>query len=29
MIELVEKLGYDVETTTKFIGEHNQKILHN
>lgn len=28
MIELVEKLGYDVETTTKFINEHNQKILH-
>lgn len=28
MIELVEKLGYDVETTTKFISEHNQKILH-
>lgn len=27
MIELVEKLGYDVETTTKFINEHNQKIL--
>ena len=28
MLELVEKLGYDVETTTKFISEHNQKILH-
>jgi len=28
MIELVEKLGYDVETQTKFISEHNQKILH-
>lgn len=28
MIELIEKLGYDVETTTKFISEHNQKILH-
>ena len=28
MIELVEKLGYDVETTTKFISEHNQNILH-
>ena len=28
MIELVEKLGYNVETTTKFISEHNQKILH-
>jgi hypothetical protein len=28
MIELVEKLGYDVETTTKFISEHNRNILH-
>lgn len=27
MIELVEKLGYDVETTTKFISEHNEKLL--
>ena len=25
MIELVEKIGYNVETTTKFISEHNQK----
>lgn len=29
MIELIEKLGYDVETTTKFISEHNQNILYN
>ena len=28
MIELVEKLGYDTETTTKFISEHNEKILY-
>lgn len=27
MIELVEKLGYDVESTTKFISEHNEKVL--
>ena len=28
MIELVEKLGYDVETTTKFISDHNEKLLY-
>ena len=28
MIELVEKLGYDVETTIKFINEHNEKTLY-
>lgn len=28
MIELVEKLGYDVETTTKFISEYNEKLLY-
>lgn len=28
MIELVEKFGYDVETTTKFINEHNEKLLY-
>lgn len=27
MIELVEKLGYDVESTIKFISEHNEKVL--
>ena len=28
MIELVEKFGYDVETTTKFISDHNEKLLY-
>ena len=28
MIELVEKLGYDTETTTKFISDHNEKIYY-
>ena len=27
MIELVEKLGYDVNTTVNYISEHNEKVL--
>lgn len=27
MIELVEKLGYDVDTTVKYISEHNEMVL--
>lgn len=27
MIELVEKLGYDVNTTINYISEHNEKVL--
>lgn len=27
MIELVEKVGYDVETTVKYISEHNERVL--
>ena len=28
MIELVEKLWYDVDTTVNYMSEHNEKILH-